>query len=164
MKEFIDKYFQEQDILKECLLLEYYYDEAASTFTWVGRPGNFFEIDWSRNPFFKVHFTGVLNYLHTFPDPGAGKTMTHNYSSFFAEKNTGTYLAYGSRLQTDGNRYLIEIDMTYELGYITFIFMDVEVEFLFTNYKKVGENHVYFHPETNVPIDFNHPFGRVGRF
>lgn len=164
MKELIDKYFREQDILKGCLLLGYHYDEAAATFTLVGRPGYFYGVDWSKNPFFKVHFTGVSKFQHVFPDAKTSRMMGHTYSSFLAESNKGAYEADRSRLKIDRNRdrFQLVIELTYRLGYITFDFMDGDVEFLFTNYKKIGENDVYFYPETNEPIDFYHPFGRLG--
>jgi hypothetical protein len=157
--ELIKNYFIKQDILKESLLLEYYYSESNNKFTWVARPGLFTNLDLKKNPFFKIYFTGVKNYQHIF---NKHKNSYFDCKDHFLSQNhQGTFVSINSYLKKRLNLYEIEIEMTFLLGSIKFQFDNFFIEILNTEYIKKEENYIYINAETKEEINFYKPFGEI---
>ena len=160
MKELIENYLIKQDIFYECMLLEYYYSESNHTFTWVGRPGLFTDIDLAKNPFIKICFIGISNYNHIFPKINNSFNECSNH--FLTQNYVGSYVSHASCLKKKEGLYEIEIQLTYRLGSIILQFEDFYLEILNTECRKVDDStFIYSIPETNEELDFYRPFGEI---
>ena len=163
MKEYIDNYLIKQDIFFECILTEYLYLESEQIFIWVGNPGMFTDFDMSKNPFIRMCFTEVSEFVHVFPDFKPNK-FEHCKVHFFSKDYTGVYDSENSYLtKLENGKYQIKIIINYLLGSIQFNFTDFNIETKYSKFIKDvnGKKGTFLDIETNQKIDFYQPFGKL---
>jgi hypothetical protein len=166
MKEYIDKYLIKQDIFFECTLLEYIYLDSEQTFIWIGSPGMFTDFDLSKNPFIRMCFTEVSEFIRIFPDfkPFKPNRFEHCYAHFFSKDFTGVYDSencYLTKLEND--KYQIKIVMNFLLGTVQFNFTGFNIEIKYSKFIKSinGDKGRFLDIETNQEIDIYQPFGKI---
>jgi len=162
-RDAVRRFFEDDDVLFECHVLEYRYLPASRTFTWVGIAGMFFETpDAFETPrghtlFVRLHFTGVANFLHQYPTAPNNrfKRAAHH---FFAPDYVGTYESENCHVTALSRSYHLRVNLPYLLGVIKFLFTDVEVTLLPATHAPTGDAFALGSP-ARQRIDMDRPFG-----
>ncbi len=158
MKDCINKYLVEQDIFNGFLLLSFNFDYITNEIVIIGRPSITSNIDLEKNPFIKVVFKNVENFLHTISPIVKKTVIPNNSTSFYAKEHTGTYCFNESYLKNVNNKYVIEIQMTNQLGIIRFEFNTLHIDIKYSYVKNQNNDFVYY-SLGHKKLDFYNPWG-----